>query len=130
MSRGFLRLGYMMGWQKRPCKNTLCSATTSNTSRYCDKCSDRTRHTVVRDTRLTAHQRGYDAHWRKARAEHLSCHPLCVMCTSRQIVTAATVVDHITPHRGDYILFWDRANLQSLCKRCHDSDKQREERNG
>lgn len=43
---------------------------------------------------------------------------------------AATVVDHITPHKGDSALFWDKANWQSLCKRCHDSVKQAEEKSG
>jgi 5-methylcytosine-specific restriction protein A len=30
------------------------------------------------------------------------------------------VVDHITPHRGDEALAFDRANLQGLTKVCHD----------
>lgn len=34
--------------------------------------------------------------------------------------TKATVVDHITPHRGDPGLFWDEANWQPMCKQCHD----------
>lgn len=42
--------------------------------------------------------------------------------------TAQLVCDHIAPHRGDAALFWDRANLQCLCKACHDGAKQREER--
>lgn len=42
--------------------------------------------------------------------------------------TFATVVDHVKPHRGDAVLFWDTTNLQSLCKLCHDSVKQRMER--
>ncbi|WP_343040029.1 HNH endonuclease signature motif containing protein [Methylocystis heyeri] len=40
----------------------------------------------------------------------------------------ATVVDHITPHKGDIKLFWDRKNWQPLCEPCHNSRKQREER--
>src|SRR4051812_1432727 len=36
--------------------------------------------------------------------------------------------DHIKPHRGDPNLFWDPANLQCLCTRCHSSAKQLEER--
>lgn len=43
--------------------------------------------------------------------------------------TFATVADHIEPHRGDASLFWNPANLQSLCKLCHDSIKQKMERN-
>jgi 5-methylcytosine-specific restriction protein A len=30
------------------------------------------------------------------------------------------VVDHIKPHKGDRGLFWELANHQALCKRCHD----------
>ncbi|MAU22556.1 MAG: HNH endonuclease [Martelella sp.] len=38
------------------------------------------------------------------------------------------VCDHVRPHRGDQRLFWDDRNLQTLCKPCHDSLKQRQER--
>ncbi|MEZ0212451.1 MAG: hypothetical protein ACAH27_05805 [Xanthobacteraceae bacterium] len=44
------------------------------------------------------------------------------------VVEPATVVDHITPHKGDEDLFFRRANLQPLCKRHHDGDKQRIDR--
>lgn len=40
----------------------------------------------------------------------------------------AAVVDHITPHKGDPVLFWDKRNLQAVAKSWHDSDKQRIER--
>ena len=50
------------------------------------------------------------------------------MCQREGRVTAATVVDHKIPHKGDQRLFWDPANWQSLCKPHHDRDKQREER--
>jgi 5-methylcytosine-specific restriction protein A len=46
--------------------------------------------------------------------------PLCVTCQGEGRVEAATVVDHIIPHRGDQKLFWGRSNWQSLCKRHHD----------
>ena len=42
---------------------------------------------------------------------------------------AATLADHVVPHRGDYALFWF-GELQSLCKACHDIKKQRVERRG
>ncbi|HEX7883151.1 MAG TPA: HNH endonuclease [Afipia sp.] len=41
--------------------------------------------------------------------------------------TALLVCDHVKPHRGDEALFWDEANLQTLCKACHDKAKQTEE---
>lgn len=41
--------------------------------------------------------------------------------------TSLLVCDHKLPHRGDERLFWDEANLQTLCKSCHDTVKQAEE---
>lgn len=64
------------------------------------------------------------------RIVHLRKHPLCVMCAAENIVKAATVVDHIKPHKGDEKLFFAPDNLQSLCKRHHDSDKAFLEING
>ena len=45
---------------------------------------------------------------------------LCVSCQAEGKLTAATVVDHIIPHRGDMKLFWDESNWQPLCKEHHD----------
>ncbi|ABV26564.1 HNH endonuclease [Xanthomonas phage Xop411] len=66
--------------------------------------------------------------WRKLRAVFLREHPLCCYCEAEGKTTAATVVDHCIPHRGDADLFWDEANLQPLCQHCHSSSKQKEER--
>ena len=52
------------------------------------------------------------------------------MCQAVGRVTAASVVDHITPHKGDYSLFWKADNHQALCKHCHDRHKQRQDRTG
>jgi 5-methylcytosine-specific restriction protein A len=70
--------------------------------------------------RGTAHQRGYDGRWRKAREGFLNKHPLCTHCAASNIIESAVVVDHIVPHKGDKDAFWNRANWQPLCKRCHD----------
>jgi 5-methylcytosine-specific restriction endonuclease McrA len=75
----------------------------------------------------TSTARGYGYRWQRAREQHLAQHPLCVMCQAEGRVTAATVVDHITPHRGNEALFWDRSNWQSLCASHHSGEKQREE---
>lgn len=74
--------------------------------------------------------RGYGYQWQQARARHLRGQPLCVMCLAAGRVEPATVVDHITPHRGDQSLFWNEANWQSLCDHHHSSDKQRDESAG
>ena len=67
-----------------------------------------------------APERGYDGRWRKARAAFLRRNPLCVECMRKGVLTPATVVDHIIPHRGDKELFWNEENWQPLCKSCHD----------
>jgi len=51
----------------------------------------------------------------------------CAMCGRLEADTSKLVCDHIEAHRGDVGLFWNRANLQCLCKTCHDGDKQRAE---
>ncbi len=80
--------------------------------------------------RGSAHQRGYVARWRKARLRFLATHPLCVMCDARGVVSAAVIVDHIKPHKGDAVLFWDEDNWQGLCVTDANSVKQAQERSG
>jgi 5-methylcytosine-specific restriction enzyme A len=41
-------------------------------------------------------------------------------CATKNCARAACIVDHVRPHRGINALFFDRDNLQALCKRCHD----------
>jgi 5-methylcytosine-specific restriction endonuclease McrA len=63
-------------------------------------------------------------------AKHqLRIEPLCATCLAAGKVTAATVADHVTPHRGDVNSFWT-GRLQSLCSRCHESTKKLVERHG
>jgi 5-methylcytosine-specific restriction enzyme A len=52
----------------------------------------------------------------------------CQMCGKLEANTSLLVADHREPHRGDETLFWHEGNLWCLCKPCHDSAKQREER--
>jgi len=68
--------------------------------------------------------------WHKLRAAQLRDEPLCRLCQQLGRVTAAGIVDHIIPHKGDEALFYDPCNLQSLCKHCHDSAKQSQEKTG
>jgi len=75
--------------------------------------------TVKPPTRDTAVKRGYGYAWQKARMGFLKNHPVCAECQKQGRVTAASVVDHITPHKGDQALFWDHNNWQPLCKPCH-----------
>jgi 5-methylcytosine-specific restriction protein A len=72
----------------------------------------------------------YNYRWKRLRLLHLQRHPLCVMCAQQGKVVPAVVVDHVKPHGGDAVLFWDENNWQSLCKPHHDASKQSEERRG
>jgi 5-methylcytosine-specific restriction protein A len=80
--------------------------------------------------RPSAARRGYGPRWRRARAAFLARHPLCAACRAQGRVVAATVVDHVVPHRGDQRLFWDTSNWAPACKRCHDAKTAREGRWG
>jgi 5-methylcytosine-specific restriction endonuclease McrA len=80
-----------------------------------------------RDGKTTA-ERGYGHKWQQSREVFLLNNPLCVMCKAEGKINAASVVDHIEPHKGDLKLFWRRSNWQPICKWHHDSVKQRMER--
>lgn len=51
----------------------------------------------------------------------------CRMCGDVISQPIERVCDHIEPHGGDERRFWDPGNLQTLCKACHDGEKQRQE---
>lgn len=96
----------------KPCAQPGCKELANN--KYCEI------HTKqYRNDRGATSQRGYDSRWRKARLRHLREHPFCVECLKENKLTKATVVDHIVPHRGDRILFWNESNWQSLCEHHH-----------
>jgi 5-methylcytosine-specific restriction endonuclease McrA len=75
-----------------------------------------------------SNQRGYTYRWQRERETYLKMNPLCVYCFRDDRLKEASVVDHIKPHKGNQVLFWDVNNWQSLCHSCHSSIKQREER--
>lgn len=68
--------------------------------------------------------------WKQLRRWHLAQFALCELCLQRGHVTPASVVHHIDPHRGDEAKFYDRSNLQSVCKTCHDGACQQQEKSG
>lgn len=59
--------------------------------------------------------------YKVARMHYLSEHPRCAdpFKTHGQALVIATVLDHITPHRGDFELFWNQSNWQGLCESCN-----------
>lgn len=79
------------------------------------------------DPRIKLYDR---AAWNRLRLDQLRREPFCVFCARSGRQVPADVVDHITPHRGDEVRFFDPYNLQSCCKSCHDAIKQRMEKSG
>src|SRR5215469_11799782 len=69
------------------------------------------------------------ARWQRLRKRQLEAGPLCQFCLERGIVTAANVVDHVAPHKGDWTDFVT-GQLQSLCGPCHNSAKRQVELRG
>ena len=72
----------------------------------------------------------YGHRWRKARRHFLDQHPLCKRCEDGGALTAAIVVHHTIPHRGDPVVFWDVEHWEPMCKQCHDSIGQVEDKGG
>ena len=105
-----------------PCSYPGCSALVSGTRGRCDVHKDdwKKRHEKQREQ---SHKRGYDYEWRKAKTAFLKDHPLCECDTCKSLPPPrrkrATAVDHITPHRGDKVLFWDRRNWKAMSHTCH-----------
>lgn len=107
-----------------PCSYPMCPELT--TERFCS--THKKDYAKRRDQyRGSSAERGYDARWRKARRWFLARNPLCMDCNHQGLLKEATVVDHITPHKGNHRLFWDEDNWQPLCKKHHDQKTVRED---
>lgn len=111
----------------RLCSKAGCRQLTR--ASFCDSHKDELQKRKQKADRYrgTAQQRGYTYQWSKARTAYLLAHPLCVHCLLNGMHTQANIVDHIDPHKGDQVKFWDHDNWQALCKRHHDIKTARED---
>ena len=106
----------------KPCRHPGCSALTRDG--YCPK------HKPQKAPRRVSAE--YHSWYSKPiwtddlRPAQLFREPFCRECARRGVRTWATVVDHVKPHRGDWWLFIDPQNHQSLCERCHNRKTTRE----
>ena len=107
----------------RPCRHSGCPALTREG--YCPQ------HKPSKAPRRgSAEYHGWYSLpvWTKdLRPAQLLREPWCRECAKRGVRTRATGVDHVRPHRGDWALFIDPANHQSLCKSCHDRKTAKEQ---
>ena len=102
---------------KHPCSYPGCPLLTTESLCEVHKKPERKKYD---DSRGTSAERGYNSSWRNERKRFLGQYPLCAECLKDNVIATAQIVDHVIPHKGDHILFWDENNWQSLCKRHHD----------
>lgn len=101
---------------KRPCGYPGCTNLTD--SSRCD-CHRKQEQREYDSRRGSPAARGYGHRWRVASKAFLAQNPLCIECLKNGRLVAAAEVDHIIPHKGNPMLFWDQTNWQALCRRCH-----------
>ena len=109
----------------RPCKRPGCPELTR--TGWCDKHTPAPRS---QHRKMSAKYHGWYSKpiWvKRLRPDQLAREPFCRVCSAQGLRTRATVVDHVTPHRGDWGLFVSPANHQSLCKYHHDQKTAREQ---
>jgi len=111
----------------RPCRKPGCKVLHRNRSGYCDHHAkeDYKRYAYLDAARESAHNRGYDATWKRLRTMQLNEEPLCRMCKEKGKLTPAVLVDHINSIEERPDLRLDQGNRQSLCRSCHDSKHRR-----
>lgn len=107
----------------RPCRHPGCPALTRD--RWCP--AHKPKQAPRRESAAWHHWYSLTIWTDELRPNQLLREPFCRECARRGIRTWATVVDHVKPFRGNWTLFLDPANHQSLCKHCHDQKTAREQ---
>lgn len=112
-----------------PCKEQNCGAIVDHRGDYCSRHQngyardERKRveskrlwlESISKNSTRATWQKFYNTSaWRKLKKEQLEREPLCACCGD-----IGTVADHIIPHEGNEVLFFNPNNLQTLCSSCH-----------
>ena len=108
----------------RPCRHPGCCVLVPDG--YCDahrprRASDRS------DEAKSWHWMYLTDKWTKElRPGQLLREPFCRECARYGSRVWATDVDHVVDHKGDWSVFCDPGNLESLCHSCHSRKTARE----
>lgn len=78
--------------------------------------------------RGSARVRGYNPRWDKASGTFKVRRPWCLGCQALGLQVKTEVVDHVEPHKGNQVKFWNTAMWQPACRWHHDVIKPRLER--
>jgi 5-methylcytosine-specific restriction protein A len=63
----------------------------------------------------------HSARYRQAIAIYKADYPLCKRCLDAGRVTPVYIVHHIVEHKGDWDMFWDQSNWESICNKHHEA---------
>ena len=107
----------------RPCLHPGCGVLVS--SGYCAAHQPRSKDQRGAEAQAWRWMYGTDV-WKRLREDQLLREPVCRECARRGVRRYATDVDHIRDHKGDWALFTDPGNLESLCHSCHSRKTARE----
>ena len=65
--------------------------------------------------------------WKSIRRHRLAKEPRCRQCAIEGRTAVAIYVDHVKPHRGQWALFFQYENTQSLCAHHHSLHKHKDQ---
>ena len=97
------------------CDSGTCRQLHDEQGKYCKQCASARKPTKTSTHHLPLYS---TSRWQRTRMAQLKREPLCRMCRSDGVVSAAVLVDHIR-EISDGGAVHDHANLQSLCCKCH-----------
>lgn len=98
-------------------------------SGYCPAHARPAPGTFADRSRGSRHERGYGSDWDKRRKRILTRDKgLCQPCLQQGVVAPATQVDHLVPKAQGGTD--EDANLQAICRACHQAKTAREARQG
>lgn len=107
----------------RPCRYPGCCTLVAEG--YCE--THRPRRTCDRSEEAQSWRWMYGTpEWEQLRGGQLLREPFCRVCARKGLRVRATDVDHIVDHKGDWTVFTDPDNLESLCHSCHSRKTARE----
>lgn len=113
---------------KSPCRRPGCTQLASGGLCETHRAEAEARRKEQDKQRGSASARGYGIEWRRVTRLWMEEDPQRQFCAACHLYAAPgdRAIDHIQPHRGDRVKFWDPANWQTMHIRCHNQKSARE----
>ena len=104
----------------RPCRRGGCPELVTDQSGFCEKHRAEEHARYNREQRPDFHKMYSSPRWTRMSRAYLDAHMFCEKCGR-----FAELTHHRVPHGGDPALFYDEANLEALCRSCHEYEHRR-----